>query len=215
MARITIIGGHGKVALRLSRILSQQGHEVTSWIRSSAQAFYVRETGARPIMMSVEPLSAAAMAVLLEGEDAVVWSAGAGGGDPRRTRAVDQDGAIRMMDAAKIAGVSRFVMVSWFYDHTGHGVSPDIPFWHYAEAKANADAHLKGTDLEWTILGPSALTEDPGSGLIEIGGERSEVTRDDVAQVAAEVLARPATIGKIINFSNGSTPIAAALDGLD
>lgn len=214
MARITIIGGHGKVALRLSRILSQQGHEVTSWIRSSAQAFYVREAGARPIMMSVEPLEAETMAVLLEGEDAVVWSAGAGGGNPRRTKAVDEDGAIRMMEAARIAGVPRFVMVSWFYDHAGHGVSPETPFWHYAEAKANADAHLKGTDLDWTILGPSALTEEQGTGLIEIDGERSEVTRDDVARVAAEVLERPDTIGKVINFSNGSTPITEALDAL-
>src|SRR5699024_3868536 len=71
------------------------------------------------------------------------------------------------------------------------------------------------TDLDWTILGPSSLTEDPGTGMIELDGERSQVTRDDVAQVAAEVLARPETIGKIINFNNGPTPIAEALGTLD
>lgn len=201
--------------MRLSRILVQQGHEVTSWIRSSAQAFYVRETGAKPIMVSVEPLAAKTMAVLLRGEDAVVWSAGAGGGNPRRTKAVDEEAAIRSMDAARIAGVSRYLMMSWFYDRVaGHGVSPEVPFYHYAEAKAAADAYLQGTDLDWTILGPSSLTEEPGRGLIEIGAEHSNVSRDDVAQVAAEVLARPETTRKIINFNNGSTPIAEALGRL-
>ncbi len=214
MARITIIGGHGKVAMRLARILVQQGHEVTSWIRSSAQSFYVRETGAKPIIVNVEPLSAETMAGLLKGEDAVVWSAGAGGGDPRRTKAVDQDAAIRSMEAARIAGVSRYVMVSWFYSRPEHGVPSDIPFFHYAEAKAAADAHLQATDLQWTILGPSALTDDPGTGAIELGGEPSQVSRDDVAQVAAGVLARPETAGKIIDFNNGPTPIAEALDSL-
>lgn len=215
MARITIIGGHGKVALRLSRILTGQGHEVTSWIRSAAQAPYVRETGAKPIMVSVEPLAADTMAVLLKGEDAVVWSAGAGGGNPLRTKAVDQDAAIRSMDAARIAGVSRYLMISWFYDHAaGHGVSPDLPFHHYADAKAAADAYLQATELDWTILGPSTLTDEPGTGLISLGGEGSEVSRDDVAAVAAEALARPQTIGKVINFNTGSTPIVDALGAL-
>lgn len=212
MARITIIGGHGKVAMRLSRILTHQGHEVTSWIRSSAQSFYVRETGAKPIIVNVEPLSAETMAGLFKGEDAIVWSAGAGGGNPSRTYSVDRDAAMRSMDAARIAGVSRYIMVSWFYSRPDHGVPSDIPFFHYAEAKAAADSYLQGTDLDWTILGPSALTEDPGTGLIEIGGERSHVSRDDVAQVAAEVLDRPETIGKFIDFNNGSTPIDQALD---
>src|SRR5690625_7178925 len=99
MARISIIGGHGKVAMRLSRLLSHEGHEVTAWIRSSAQSFYVRETGAKPIIVNVEPLSAETMAGPFKGEDAVVWSAGAGGGDPRPTRAGAADAARGAPDA--------------------------------------------------------------------------------------------------------------------
>src|SRR5699024_12775087 len=98
MARISIIGGHGKVAMRLSRLLSYEGHEVTAWIRSSAQSFYVRDTGAKPIIVNVEPLSAETMAGKFKGEDAVVWSAGADGGVPRRKRAVDRDGATPSSD---------------------------------------------------------------------------------------------------------------------
>lgn len=214
MSRITIIGGNGKVARRLSRILTQQGHEVTAWIRSSAQSFHVRKTGAKPIIINVEPLAAETMAVLLKGEDAVVWSAGAGGGNPRRTKAVDHHAAIRSMQAAPIAGVSRYVMVSWFYDYPNHGVSPEVPFYHYAQAKLAADTFLRESDLDWTILGPSGLSDEPGTGLIELGGQRSQVSRDDVAHVAAQTLARPATIGQVINFNNGTTPIGEALDSL-
>src|SRR5690606_25595386 len=122
--------------------------------------------------------------------------------------------AIRSMDAAALAGVSRYVMISWFYDAAGHGISPEVPFYHYAEAKAAADTYLRGTDLQWTILGPSTLTDDPGTGRIEVGGQRSQVTRDDVAHLAAEVLARPETIGKTINYSNGATAIPEALAAL-
>lgn len=214
MSRITIIGGYGKVARRLARILVHQGHEVTAWIRSSAQKFYVQETGARPIVVNVEPLEAKTMAVLLKDEDAVVWSAGAGGGNPKRTKAVDEQAAIRSMEAATIAGVSRYMMISWFYDYPNHGVSPEIPFYHYAQAKLAADTFLRESDLDWTILGPSRLTEEPGTGQISIGGQRAEVSRDDVAEVAAEALSRPATIGQVINFNNGTTPIIEALDSL-
>lgn len=215
MAQITIIGGYGKVAMRLSRILAQHGHEVSSWIRSSAQSFYVREVGAKPLIVNVEPLLAATMAGFLRGEDAVVWSAGAGGGNPRRTDAVDRQAAIRAIDAAEMAGVKRFVMVSWFYDHDGgHGISPNVPFWHYAEAKADADAHLKASGLDWTILGPSTLTDEPGTGQISVGGAGSSVSRDDVAALAAEVLWRPETYHRVINFNSGKTPITDAIASL-
>src|SRR5699024_6842128 len=144
--------------------------EVTAWVRGSVQSFYVREPGAQPIIVNAAPLSAATIAGPFTGEDAVGWSAGAGGGDPRRTRAVDRDAAIRSMDAAALAGVARYVMVSWFYSRPDHGVPSDVPFYHYAEAKAAADSYLQGTDLDWTILGPSSLTEDPGTGMIELDG---------------------------------------------
>lgn len=105
---------------------------------------------------------------------------------------------------------------SWFPGSTPAPITvfpPTFPSTTTPKPSA-ADSYLQGTDLDWTILGPSSLTEDPGTGMIELDGERSQVTRDDVAQVAAEVLARPETIGKIINFNNGPTPIAEALGTL-
>ncbi|OBK36316.1 NAD-dependent dehydratase [Mycobacterium sp. 1245111.1] len=214
MLRIVIVGGHGKVALHLARILKNRGDEVTSVFRNPAHAGDVGATGAHPVVADIEHLDTDALADLVAGHDAVVFSAGAGGGDPTRTYAVDRDAAIRVVDAAAQAGVKRFVMVSYFGARPDHGVAEDNSFFHYAEAKAAADAHLRATDLDWTVLGPGRLTLEPSTGRIEVGAdtaEKAEVSREDVALVAAAVLHDPSTIHRTIDFNNGDLPIAEAL----
>lgn len=216
MARVIIIGGHGKVALQLARILAERGDEVSSVFRNPDHLDDVAATGARPVVADIEQLDTDALADLLTGHDAVVFSAGAGGGDPARTYAVDRDAAIRVIDAAAQAGVPRFVMVSYFGAGPNHGVSQENLFFAYAEAKAAADAHLRASDLQWTVLGPGRLTLEPATGRIELGGpgkptEKSEVSRADVALVIAAALADDSTIGRTIDFNNGDVPIAEAL----
>src|SRR3984885_11201164 len=211
MARIVIIGGHGKVALHLARILTECGDEVTSVFRNPDHTDDVAAAGARPVVADIEKLDTPALAELLAGHDAVVFSAGAGGGDPARTYAVDRDAAIRVIDAAGQAGVRRFVMVSYFGAGPDHGVPPDDPFFPYAESKAAADAHLRGSGLDWTVLGPSWLTFEPATGRIEIDREMREVSRADVALVIAAALAEAATIRRTIAFNKGEGPIPEAL----
>ena len=213
MTRILIIGGHGKIALLLAPLLVARGDSVTSVIRNPDHSPAVAATGAAPVVADVETLSAAELATLFKDQHAVVWSAGAGGGNPERTYAVDRDAAIRAIDAATSAGIPRFVMVSYFGASPEHGVPADNSFYAYAEAKAAADAHLEASTLDWTILAPSTLTSDPGTGAIETGEgvTASSVSRADVAAVAAAVLADDATVGRVIPFNTGSTPISEAL----
>ena len=217
--QITIIGGHGKVALQLGRLLADQGHTVNSVIRSESQVADVTDTGAHAVVADVETLDTDALAGLLRGQDAVVWSAGAGGGNPERTYAVDRDAAIRSMDAAQAAGVRRYVMISYMGAGQDHGVDPQNPFHPYAQSKADADDHLRAGSLAWTILGPGALTDEEPSGRIRLGrasgqGERA-TSRGNVARVAAAVLAAPeATAGKFVEFSDGDTPVEDALASL-
>lgn len=214
MSRITIFGGRGKVARLLIPILVARGDEVTAVIRNDAHADELRALGADPIVFDVERETRGGVARMLEGQDAVVWSAGAGGGDAERTMAVDRDGAIRSMDAAGDAGALRYVMVSYFGSSPTHGVDPANGFFSYAEAKAAADAHLRRSSLDWTVLGPSSLTMDEPSGLIDTEAEESgHVSRGNVAAVVAQTLVEPATIGRTIRFNDGSTPIADALRG--
>jgi uncharacterized protein YbjT (DUF2867 family) len=214
MTRIAIIGGHGKVALLLSALLTGEGHAVTSFIRNPDHAADVAATGATPSVLDVEYAATTDIADALQGHDAVVWSAGAGGGNPERTYAVDRDAAIRSIDAAAQAGVNRYVMVSYFGAGKDHGVPESNSFFAYAEAKAAADEYLRGTELEWTILGPGALTDKPGTGLIDVDpspdGDR-DTSRANTAIVAAAVLDLPQTAGRTIEFRDGTLPVSAAL----
>ena len=217
MSRIVIIGGHGKVALHLARILMERSdveNQVISVIRNPDHADDVSATGARPVVADIETLNTDGLADLLAGHDAVVFSAGAGGGDPARTYAVDRDAAIRTIDAAGQAGAQRFVMVSYFGAGVDHGVPEDNSFFPYAEAKAAADAHLRASDLDWTVLGPGRLTLDPATGRIAVGAgaaDKGSVSREDVALVAAAALQEPSTIRRTIDFNNGDLPIPEAV----
>src|SRR5690554_1235690 len=149
MERIMIIGGHGKVAQLLTPILIARGKTVTSVIRNPQHAGRITELGASPLIADIEQLGTEALAELLQGHDAVVWSAGAGGGNPARTYAVDRDAAIRSIDAADQAGVKRYVMVSYFNASANHGIDPNHSFLPYAESKAAADDYLRASALDW------------------------------------------------------------------
>ena len=214
MARVLIFGGHGKVALLLEPLLAERGHTVTAVIRNPAHEAEVAATGAVPLIADVETIDLDQLTSLVAGNDVVVWSAGAGGGDPDRTYALDRDAAIRSMDATIAAGVRRYIMVSWIGSRADHGVPPDNSFFPYADAKWAADAHLLASELDWTILGPGTLTLDPPTGRIQVDpAGRGEVSRADVAAVVAAVVDDPATVGRSIRFGNGDQPIADALRG--
>lgn len=212
MERIMIFGGHGKVARLLTPLLVARGKTVTSVIRNPEHAPQIVRLGATPVVDDIEQLDTQSLADLIQGHDAVVWSAGAGGGNPTRTYAVDRDAAIRSIDAAVLASVQRYIMVSYFNAAADHGIAPDHSFFPYAESKAAADAHLRSSSLNWTILGPSALTLEPGTGKIDVRAEASgHVSRANVAEVIASALEEDATIRKTVRFNDGEEPIAQAL----
>ncbi|GAA2924193.1 SDR family oxidoreductase [Microbacterium luteolum] len=216
MSRIIVFGGHGRIALLLAPLLVERGDEVTGVIRNPDHAGDVEAGGASALVADIETMDVEALAEIIRGHDAVVWSAGAGGGDPQRTYAVDRDAAERSMDAAELAGVRRYVMVSWIGSTADHGVPEGDSFFAYADAKWAADEHLRGTGLEGTILAPGTLTLDDPTGRILIDPEgRGEVSRADVAAVIAASLVEPCTIGRTLRFGNGgeqtALPIAEAL----
>ena len=195
MSRVTLIGGHGKVALLAAPLLVGEGHEVTSVVRNPDHVAAVEDTGATAAVLDIEHARTDESAAALRGSEVVVGSAGAGGGSPERTYAVDRDAAIRSMEAATQAGVGRYVMVSYFGAGPDHGVPEDNGFHAYAEAKTAADEHLQGTSLAWTIETGDDVT--PGS-----------VSRDNVAHVIRSVIGHPETTARrIIAFNDGLTPI--------
>ncbi|MFS0854265.1 NAD(P)H-binding protein [Microbacterium sp. 179-I 3D4 NHS] len=213
MSRIIVFGGHGRVALLLAPLLVARGDEVTSVIRNPDHVADVEATGAVALVADIEDMDTDALADIIRGHDAVVWSAGAGGGDAQRTYGVDRDAAIRSMDAAARAEVRRYVMVSWIGSTAEHGVPEDDGFFAYADAKWAADEHLRGTDLDGTILGPGALTLDDPTGLIELDPTgRGDVSRADVAAVIAAALPEPSTFGRTLRFGNGTGETAVPIE---
>ena len=210
--KVIVIGGHGKVAQIATPLLINEGYEVTSVIRNPDQVPDIEALGAIPAVYDITNLSTEQFADLLSGHDAVIWSAGAGGGSPERTYAIDRDAAITSIGAAEKAGVKRYVMVSYFGAGPDHGVPEDHSFFAYAESKAAADEALRASDLEWTILGPSTLTLDKGQDSIDTAATKAgKVARATVANVIAQTVFNDATVRRMINFNEGNTPISAAL----
>lgn len=213
MARIVIIGGHGKIALLATQLLTDRGDEVTSVIRNPEHQADIISAGATPVVLDIATAGIDQLAPALAGHDAVVWSAGAGGGAAERTYAVDRDAAIHSMTAAKVASVERYIMVSYFNAGADHGIAQTDGFYPYAEAKAAADEALRASTLDWTILGPSALTLAEPTGRIEVGAQLSSgsVGRAEVAAVIVAALDDRSTIGRMINFNSGDTLISEAI----
>ena len=223
MSTITIIGGHGKVAMLAAPLLNEAGHTVRSVIRNKEQSSDIEAASATPVVADVEHLDTDAIVELLAGSDAVVWSAGAGGGGAERTWSMDRDAAIRVMEAAQKSGARRFLMVSYFNSRLVDGEVPGVEegdgMYAYYNAKSQADEHLRSdTDLDWTILGPSVLTLEPATREITVdtsGASRDLdvpfTSRDNVAHVIVAALAEPATFGRTLNFYDGDTPIAEAV----
>jgi uncharacterized protein YbjT (DUF2867 family) len=219
MAHITIIGGHGKVALLTAPLLAAQGDSITSIVRNDRQVSDVEGTGAKALVLDIEQASSKELATAFADSDAIVWSAGAGGGDSIRTYAVDRDAAKRCIDAAAIAGIKRYITVSYFDADHPEVFGPADSMFAYAQSKAEADRYLRESDLDWTILGPSALTLAPASGRITVDTSRSSpstpsTSRGNVAKVIVAALRSTKTIQHTMNFYDGDTDIYTALENL-
>jgi uncharacterized protein YbjT (DUF2867 family) len=208
---ILVAGGHGQIALRLLKLLADQGHTARGLIRKPEQAADLQAAGAIPVIGDLE--NDESLAGYVKGADAVVFAAGAGpGSGPARKRTVDLGGAVKLADAARETGVRRYVMVSSIGAQDPASAGPSMRA--YLEAKAEADAYVVASGLDYTIVRPGGLTDDPGTGRVRATrelGQRGPVPRDDVAAVLAACLTTPSTIGVTFELFTGETPIAEAL----
>ncbi|TEB33947.1 NAD(P)-binding protein [Coprinellus micaceus] len=234
---IVIIGGHGKVALRLARLLSSAGKSVHSVIRDEAHSQDIQSAGATPVVLSLEndPPEKFTKQFVDTQADLVYFSAGAGGkGAPERTKKVDYEGALKIFDA--IEGVKqqggaktpRLVLVSAIdirnpdrvpehYDETDKQRSEQMrkAIGTYIHWKYEADKNLvQRTAFDWTILRPGGLTDDAGTDKVSIGKTHlyPAIPRDDVAAVLALLADREDAAGLAIDLVGGDTPTKEALD---
>jgi uncharacterized protein YbjT (DUF2867 family) len=210
---VVVAGGHGKVGLRLLRLLAGRGHRARGLIRDPEHAIELHNVGAESVLCDIEALDD--ISHCCQGADAVVFAAGAGpGSGPERKRTVDYGGAAKLIDAAKKNGIDRYVMVSAIkVERPDEWPEPMVP---YYEAKRDADEALIRSGLTYTIVRPGTLTDDVGTGLVEIGFglESGKIPRDDVAATLLFTLDAVNTYGQAFDVVSGDDPVEDAVANL-
>ena len=213
MMDVLIAGGHGQVARRLIRRLARDGHTARGLIRNPEHAADLEADGGVPVLCDLESDD---VRPHVGGADAIVFAAGAGpGSGAERKRTVDLGAAVKCVEAAEALGVARFVIVSSIgAQDPDAGPEAMRP---YLRAKADADARVAESTLDWTIVRPGGLQNGPGSGRVSVSttlGGRGSVPRDDVALVLAETLQAPNTIGLTFELFAGDMPAQEAVRSL-
>ena len=211
MSTIAIAGGHGKIAMLLGRMLAERGDTARGLIRNPDQADDLRAAGIEPVVCDLEADGDVAAAV--RGADAVVFAAGAGpGSGDARKKTVDLGGAVKLIEAAKAEGISRYLIVSSMGAEKAPADGAE-GFGAYLRAKFEADEAVRASGLDYTVVRPGGLIDDPGTGLVTIAEDtgRGQIPRADVAAVLLACLDTPSTIGQSFDVISGTTPIPDAL----
>ncbi|SFE05189.1 NAD(P)H-binding [Lentibacillus persicus] len=217
MKKILVAGANGKIGKHLVTFIQKSDNmEVKAMIRDKEQASFFENLGAETAVVDLEE-SVDAIAKAAEDVDTVVFTAGSGGHTGKdKTIMVDLDGAVKTIEAAKAAGVKRFVLISSF-DTTREAIlKANDSFAPYVAAKHYADEWLKGSGLDYTIIHPGVLTNDEGTGQVNLAPqvERDEVPREDIARVILASLENDKTIGKAFQVVRGTTVIREAVDSI-
>ena len=214
MTRVAIIGAHGKVAQQLMRVLYDEGDDFIGIVRNEDHADDIYRFGGEGILLDIESAQADDIAHAVEGADALVFAAGAGpGSGAQRKTTVDFEGSLKSQRAAEAAGVRRFVQVSAMGVDDPVDPGSDESWAAYVAAKRDADAELRRSGLDWTIIRPGALTLEDGTGLVEVGPRlgRGSIPREDIARVISAALRNAATVHTQFDVISGDTPIDAAV----
>jgi uncharacterized protein YbjT (DUF2867 family) len=210
---VAIAGGHGKIALRLLGLLAARGDRARGLIRNPDQGTDLEAVGATAVGADLENLDPDATGRAIAGADAVVFAAGAGpGSGPARKRTVDYGAAVKLIEACRLAGVSRYLMVSALGVHDPEARGAQMQ--PYYEAKLEADQALAASRLAHTVVRPGMLTDEPGTSLVEVAPRLDRggaIPRDDVAATLLACLDDPGMIGAEFDLIAGDLPIAEAL----
>jgi nucleoside-diphosphate-sugar epimerase len=213
--KVLFIGAFGKVGQHFAKQLSAHPKiQEKSLIRNPEQVPFFEEKGIETVLLDLATSSIETIAEAAKDVEAIIFSAGAGGKRLEKTIAVDLDGAVKAMEAAKQAGVKRFIMVSTFRNDREEMLKQNS-LRSYTIAKYYADEWLKNrTDLDWTIVHPGGLTDEQGTGTVKVGkrNDYGSIPREDVATTLLAVLENDNSIGKEFEVTSGNTPIVEAIE---
>lgn len=214
MTTCLVVGANGRTGSRVVDELVRAGHAVTGLVRRGEHLAHLHDAGARGIVLDLATSSPDDLRRAVDGVEVVVYAAGSGSGaSPETVTQIDGEAIIRTVDAAVVAGVERFVLVSAHRTDEDFGGDQVV---RLLRAKRAADAHLRATPLAWTIIRPDALTEGRPTGRVRLGTSvpQGALPRADLARLIRLVLEAPSTVRQQFELTSGPTAITVALDSL-
>jgi uncharacterized protein YbjT (DUF2867 family) len=210
---VLIIGANGQIGKQIVDFAKNEDDlNVTAMVRKQEQIEAFESNGTKAILADLEG-SVEDLEKAMNGMDAVVFTAGSGGHTGAdKTILIDLDGAIKAVEAAEKANVNRFLMISAFQANNRE-VWSDSPIKHYMAAKHYADRFLMESNLNYTILRPGNLRNEPGTGKITAGElkEYGAIPREDVAKTVIESLKNKNTENRGFDLLAGDQQIADAI----
>lgn len=209
MEKILIAGATGLTGTRVVEILNRsKSFKPIALIRKEEQQEMFDDMEVEWIMGNLEE----DVTHSVKGVDKVIFTAGSGSKTgPDKTTSVDEEGAIKLIDAAAQAKVKKFIMLS--------AMDVDEPskhaeLEHYMKAKAAADMYLRDSGLNYTIIRPGNLTDELGMGKVKLASKLDapgEISRDDVAFLLVMALADPLVRNMTFEALEGEQPIKSAM----
>lgn len=214
--KVFVVGANGQIGKQLVHLLHKSDEfTVRAMVRKEEQKEAFEKDGIEAVLADLEG-TVEHIAEAAKGCDAIVFSAGSGGHTGAdKTLLVDLDGAVKTIEAAEQLGIDRFVMVSAFQANNRENWNKKIR--HYYVAKHYADRILMDSNLNYTIVRPGGLLNEPGTGKISIGEnmqERATIPREDVARVLFEVLGANNTFRKSFDLVSGDVEIKKAIQNI-
>lgn len=213
--KVLIAGANGQIGrLLVDLMTAEEGFEPVALVRKENQLEDLREQRVEALLGDLEsPVDKLSELIVESQADAVVFTAGSGGKTgPDKTLLIDLDGAVKLMQAAEKTNAKRFLIVSAIGAHRrefwqGSSLAP------YYVAKHFADESLMRSNLDWTVIRPGTLQNEPATGkvLIKQTLDHGHVNRADVAEVILECLKNDHSVGKAFDLVAGETPVKTAV----
>jgi uncharacterized protein YbjT (DUF2867 family) len=213
---IFIVGITGGTGSRIASLLIRQGHSVSGLYRRPKQIAGLEKMGVTAVAGDIATISEHELALAMSETEVIVFTAGAGDQDDESMiDAVDYGGVRKTVAAMRLAGHSRLLLISVFPEAAREQCLGES-FEHYIAAKKKADVEVVNSGLDWIVLRPSSLKDDPGTGRVSLGlaNFHTEITRDDLASTAVALLNTPQITRKILEVTEGEQPIAGAVSAL-
>lgn len=212
--KVLVVGANGQVGQHVVQILNEsEAHSPRAMVRRTEQVDRFEKLGVETVVADLEG-SVDELAKTADGCDAIVFTAGSGGGTGEdKTLLIDLDGAVKTMEAAEKVGIKRFILISaigadqretW---NKWEGLKP------YLVAKRYADKLLEQSDLTYTIIRPGTLLNEPGHGTVTVAGDVTggSIPREDVARIVVASLNEEHTFRRAFDLVSGEQPINDAL----